>query len=243
MSVIVNITAFNCSSNTEAFSVSNSGWTTNSTSEPFGTDVFRVQNSSSPVSAYPDDAAPSFGYLNDATPGSANQTVRATYYRRGTLVTDQFTYIAARMSSGDDWIAASYCADSGGDTSGRIVIVTCIDGSRLTVFDQSSVGALGSTGASGILELVVSGQSPNISALVKWNGSQVGSTVTGLSGTQINGIGKVGFFNRVEFASEAGGTHLTTFYAEDDTASGTALSGSAITGGVGTQVPGLAVPL
>jgi hypothetical protein len=234
MSTIVNITAFSCTSNNESFVTSNSGWTTNSTNPPFGTDIFRVQNSGSPVSAYPSDGAPSIGYLYNTAPGSANQTVRATYRRVGTLVTDQFLYIAARMSTGDDWIAAAYVADAGGVTTGTVTLVKCVNGTRTTLMTQSGVGALASAGTSGTLELRVSGTAPTISVSAWWNAIQAGSTQTVTDAT-LDATGFVGFFNRVDVVGEGTGVHLTTFYAEDDTSSGTTagpLVGSKLTNGL-----------
>lgn len=219
MSVIVNITAFNCTTDTESLVTSNSGWTTTSAS-PYGTDIFRVQNAASPVSAYPADGTPSLGYLRTETPGSANQIVQATLRRVGTLVTDQFLYIGARMSAGDDNISAAYCADAGGDTSGTIVIYQTVNGTRTQLGSTiTGVGALGSTGATGVLELRVSGSSPTISVSAWWNGVQAGSTQT-VTSSVLDAVGTVGMFNRVNSVGSVGGVHITTFYAEDDSGGG-----------------------
>jgi hypothetical protein len=216
MSVIVDIAAFSCTTNNESLVTSNPGWSTNSTTPPFGTDIFQVQNSASPVSAYPVTGAPSIGYLRDETPGSANQTVRATLRRVGTLTADQYLYIGARMSAGDDSVSVGYVGDNGGDTSGTVVIYQTVNGTRTQLGSNiTGVGGLGSVGATGVLELRVSGSAPTISVSAWWNGTQVGTTQT-ITDSTLDAVGKVGFFNRVTAVTETTGVHVTTFYAEDD---------------------------
>lgn len=216
MAVIVNITAFGCTTDGESLFVTNPGWTTNSTS-PYGVSVFRTQNAASPVSAYPADGAPSLAYTRDEVPGSANQIVRATLRRVGALVTDQFTYIGARMSSGDDHIGVTYCADAAGDTSGVIAMYQCVNGTRTQLGSNiTGVGGLGSVGSTGTLELRVSGSAPTISVSGWWNGVQAGTTQT-VTDSTLDAVGFVGMFNRVTQATSTTGVHLTTFYAEDDT--------------------------
>lgn len=217
MAVIVNITAFLCTTNFEALTVSNPGWSVNTTNPPFDVNIFRVQNVASPVSVYPADGAPSAGYLRDEIPGSANQTVRATLRRVGALTPDQYMYVAARMSTGDDWIAAGYVGDNAGDTSGNILIFECVNGTRTQLGATiTGVGGLGSVGATGVLELRVFGSAPTISVEAYWNGVQAGTTQT-VTSAVLDAVGFVGIFNRVTNIASTDGAQWTTFYAEDDT--------------------------
>lgn len=215
MAVIVDITAFSCTTNAESLVTSNSGWTTNSNA-PYGTDIWRVQNGASPVSTYPADAVPSLGYLRNETPGSANQIVRATLRRVGALTADQYLYIGARMSTGDDSVSVGYVGDNAGDTSGTVLIYQTVNGTRTQLGSNiTGVGGLGSVGATGVLELRVSGSAPTISVSAWWNGTQVGTTQT-ITDSTLDAVGKVGFFNRVTPVTDTTGVHITAFYAEDD---------------------------
>ncbi len=206
-------------SHTEELTVSNTNWASLTTGGAFGTSVWRVQTSSAPTTAYADGTQPSRGYLRTETPGSKNQNVRATLRKLGSSVlSDQFVFVAARVSpTGDDYISASYIESLSGNTTGHVRITKCVNGTRTDVLTVSGVGSMAANDQRD-LELRVSGSAPNISASVWFNGVQQGATQT-LTEAELDTVGQVGMFNRVNAATAAIGTHVLQFYAEDDTSS------------------------
>jgi hypothetical protein len=232
MAVIVNITAWSITSNQETLPTSNTGWGTSSTS-PFGTQAARITNSTTPNAAYNESADHTLGYLRDETPGSANQTVRITVKRR-TLVEDTFWYVLTRVST-NNWIGAFFARTG---STGQVGIVKCVAGIRTTVATHNDATRLNADGGTGLLELVVTGQSPTISASVKWAGVQVIAPQT-ITDAALDGVGKVGLMQRT-FTNETttAGIHVTTFYAEDDSGGSSVFNPLTGRGGAAAQILG-----
>lgn len=222
MADIVNLTSIAVGTNGEAFTVSNPGWTANTTSAPYGSNAALVTAATSPPSAYSAATSAIAGMLYDTAPGSRNITVRTRIQRFGAAGSQVIRALACASPapSGNDYIAARFRADNW-----QIRIVTAVDGGLTNVMADTTVAAL-SAGDYADMELRIqdigSAGSPNwqVSVWYSKNGAalaQVGTTQS-ITNAVFDQLGRVGF--TVEGATETAGVHLTRFYAADDTAGG-----------------------
>jgi hypothetical protein len=220
MAVIVNLGTVSVGSDGEAFTVSNSGYTGQTTSPPYGSNAPLVTNGTSPNSIYNASTSSIMGMLYDVEPGSRTIIARVRIKRFGSAGSSVIRVLACATSGGDDFIAARFRSDNW-----QVRIPKVVNGSATTVLADTNVTALSDTHYAD-LELRIddtgSPGSPSwqVSAWYGVNGaavSQVGTTQT-ITDAVFDQIGRVGF--QIEGVAQTTGVHITQFYAEDDTGGG-----------------------
>lgn len=219
MATIVNITTVAVTSDGEAFTTSNSGWTANTASPPYGANAPLVTNGTSPNSVYNTATSGISGMLYNSVPASSNITVRVRFKRFGAVGTPVIRCLACATAGGDDYLTARFRGDNW-----QIRIAKAVNGAVSTVMTDTNVTSLADTDYAD-MELRINNTgspgSPNweVSAWYGKNGAavaQVGTTQT-ITDAVFDQIGRVGF--TIDGVAQTTGIHITQIYAEDDTSS------------------------
>jgi hypothetical protein len=162
--------------------------------------------------AYPSGTTNS-AYYRDETPGSANQIAAVVVRKLSDLGN---AGVACRMNTGADTMIMSRIAWNSGQSAWWVYLQKVIAGTvtQITTYTVPSW----TTGTDKTLRLEVSGQSPNISARVLLDGTQVISPQT-ITDSSLNATGKVGMRVPTPQLTSTTGSHTDTFNAWDDVAS------------------------
>lgn len=202
MTVLANISTF-AGTDTQEISAGDARWVqaTGYGSIPLIVDAFnRAQT-------YPGTGV-SKGYWWSTNPSNGNQIVRATIQYLGTVTSEQYYGIFCREQAGGAYCMAYYKSD------GAIYV----EASGMTAATISITPLSG--GGTGVMELSVTGVSPSISLIVKWNGSVVGSYTINNPDLDFS-PGKIGIFAQAYTSvGEANGPRYGTYYAEDGVGGG-----------------------
>lgn len=209
MAQIVNLTSF-AGSDGDSITAADAGWVKHPSYSAGEMLVYQGR-------ARQGGASTKAGFYRSESPSSANQTVTASIYTASQSTVP--VGIACRMSaSANEMILAQYL-------QGQIKLFKFLSGSATEIGSAAAI-TNPATGLSAELQLDVSGQSPNISIVVRYNGAAVINRPSE-NIPALDAVGRVGIrVGTGTISNNTMGYHIASFAASDDSSDPTPPTGT-----------------